>query len=204
MLSIAKTALRRGSAAAGISTRTISRLSKSLAENSVAAMPGRNFAVCNRVIFPGILRRTKQSFSLFAWHRRVKSLCVLAKTQPVLPPRERIFIFVQVPKQKTDSHSVAQSSGSSVAAGTADVFFPRRSKHLEFEWDSRWLAPAPLVKTTVRPVPLDEVRLQRIKKTSQGHRGVWEIDAFFTPSPVDGDNRPFFPLHCSAPSVIPA
>jgi hypothetical protein len=35
--------------------------------------------------------------------------------------------------------------------------------------------------------------LTAYKKTAQAHRGVWEIDAFYTPTPVDGDNRPFFP-----------
>ena len=86
--------------------------------------------------------------------------------------------LVQVPKQKTDSRSVAQPSGSSVAPGQ-QTLFPEAVENLEFEWDSQWLAPAPLVKTTVRPVPLDELRLQRIKKTSQGHRGIWEIDLLF-------------------------
>ncbi|MGH7871101.1 MAG: DUF7309 domain-containing protein [Candidatus Binatia bacterium] len=101
--------------------------------------------------------------------------------------------LVQVPKQKTDSRSVAQPSGSSVAPGQ-QTLFPEAAENLEFEWDSQWLAPAPLVKTTVRPVPLDELRLQRIKKTSQGHRGIWEIDSFFTPSPVDNGDRPFLPF----------
>jgi hypothetical protein len=50
-----------------------------------------------------------------------------------------------------------------------------------------------LTLARVRPSPIDEVRLQRIKKTSQAQHGIWEVDAFYTPNPVDGDDRPFFP-----------
>jgi hypothetical protein len=107
-------------------------------------------------------------------------------------PGKNLYL-VQVRKQKTDSCSVAQTSGSSVAPGQ-QTLFPEVDENPEFEWESQWLAPAPLVKTTVRPVLLDEFRLQRIKKASQGHRGVWEIDAFFTPSPVDNGDRPFLPF----------
>jgi len=107
-------------------------------------------------------------------------------------PGKNLYL-VQVSRQKTDSRSVAQPSGSSVAPGQ-QTLFPETVEDPEFEWDSQWLAPAPLIKTPVRPVPLDELRLQRIKKTSQGHRGIWEIDAFFTPSPVDNGDRPFLPF----------
>jgi hypothetical protein len=105
----------------------------------------------------------------------------------------RNLYLVQVPKQKPDSRSAAQTSGSSLAPGQ-QTLFPETVEAPEFEWDSQWLNPAPFVKTAVRPVPLDELRLQRIKKASQGHRGVWEIDAFFTPSPVDNGDRPFLPF----------
>lgn len=43
---------------------------------------------------------------------------------------------------------------------------------------------------------MDEVRLQRIKRTSQAYNGTWELDAFFTTQPVVNDNRPFFPYAC--------
>jgi hypothetical protein len=101
--------------------------------------------------------------------------------------------LVQVPKRNTDSLSVAKSSESNLAPGQ-QTLFPEAVEAAEFEWDSQWLTPAPLVTTAIRPVQVDELRLQRIKKASQGHRGVWEIDAFFTPSPVDNGDRPFLPF----------
>ncbi|MGH7847847.1 MAG: DUF7309 domain-containing protein [Candidatus Binatia bacterium] len=62
-----------------------------------------------------------------------------------------------------------------------------------WRWESRWLKPAPTTMATVRCYHLDEVRLQRIKRTSQALPCIWEVDAYYTPMPVDGDNRPFFP-----------
>ena len=60
-------------------------------------------------------------------------------------------------------------------------------------WNDQWLSPAPSPKVEVKPFPLDEIRLQRIKKISQQQNGAWEIDGFFTHPPVGGDGRPFFP-----------
>ena len=45
----------------------------------------------------------------------------------------------------------------------------------------------------IRSVPLDEVRLQRIKNASSGYHGVWEIDADYITEAVAADERPFFP-----------
>jgi hypothetical protein len=60
-------------------------------------------------------------------------------------------------------------------------------------WKNEWLKPALLTRARVRPDSIDEVRLQRITNTSQAKHGIWEIDAFYTPNPIDGDDRPFFP-----------
>jgi hypothetical protein len=60
-------------------------------------------------------------------------------------------------------------------------------------WNNQWLRPAPRPKAEVKPFPLDDMRLQRIKKICREQNGVWEIDGFFTPQPVAGDRRPYFP-----------
>jgi hypothetical protein len=62
-----------------------------------------------------------------------------------------------------------------------------------WKWESQWLKPAPIEKVKARSYSLDEVRLQRIKRKSQQYPGIWEIDACYAPTPVDGDDRPFFP-----------
>jgi len=106
-------------------------------------------------------------------------------------PGKNLYL-VQIPIENIDPPSFAHSSESSLPSGQ-QTLFPEAVGTPLFEWESQWLSPAPLVKAAVRSFPLDEVRLQRIKKSSQGHRGVWEIDGFFAPTPVDGDDRPFFP-----------
>jgi hypothetical protein len=54
-------------------------------------------------------------------------------------------------------------------------------------WSSEWRTPAPLVQAPLPPYPLDEVRLQRLKNSCRTRGGIWEIDAFYTPSPIDGE-----------------
>jgi hypothetical protein len=60
-------------------------------------------------------------------------------------------------------------------------------------WESRWLKPAPPAKLQVRPYPVDEVRLQRIKQAAEKRDGIWEADWFYLPAPVDEGDRPYFP-----------
>lgn len=62
-----------------------------------------------------------------------------------------------------------------------------------WRWESRWLKPVPIAKTRVRAYPLDEVRLRRIKNAGGKRQGIWEVDSFYMPSPVDGEERPYFP-----------
>jgi hypothetical protein len=112
------------------------------------------------------------------------------KKNPTLldPPGKNLYL-VRVGAEKTAAHSPSPSLSSgrqSLSSQTIEAAVR--------EWNSQWLSPAPRVKTAVKAFPLDEIRLQRIKKTRQENSGAWEIDAFFTPHPVAGDDRPFFPI----------
>ncbi|MBI4489359.1 MAG: hypothetical protein HY694_09765 [Deltaproteobacteria bacterium] len=62
-----------------------------------------------------------------------------------------------------------------------------------WSWESRWLNPAPMAKSKVRSYPLDEVRLRWIKNTGERRQGIWEVGAFYMPTPVEGEERPYFP-----------
>jgi hypothetical protein len=104
----------------------------------------------------------------------------------------RNLYLVRVQSENADCHSVSQPQRSSLSPGQR-MLFPEAVETRVQQWGSQWLSPAPLVKATVEPFPLDEIRIQRIKKNSQAHHGVWEIDAFYTPAPVEGRDRPFFP-----------
>ncbi len=60
-------------------------------------------------------------------------------------------------------------------------------------WESHWLTPAPIAKPKVRSYPLDEVRLRRIRNAAATRQGIWEVDVFYMPTPVEGEGRPYFP-----------
>ena len=103
---------------------------------------------------------------------------------------------VDEPSESGKAHEnspAAQPAVSNSSMGQQTTFQAALTNPPVRQWKIEWLEPAPLIRATVLPVPIDEVRLQRIKNTSQAQHGIWEIDAFYTPNPVDGDNRPFFP-----------
>ncbi len=64
-----------------------------------------------------------------------------------------------------------------------------------YRWTDEWLEPDPLEEEPEAAIPpINEIRLQRIKKTIKRRGGSWEIDFFFTPTPVeDGEGRPYYP-----------
>lgn len=63
-----------------------------------------------------------------------------------------------------------------------------------FEWRDEWLKlPHPKKEEFVIP-PLDEIRLQKIKKTLIRRQGIWEGDLSYVPFPIHQGERPYFPF----------
>jgi len=63
-----------------------------------------------------------------------------------------------------------------------------------FLWKDEWRTTAcPEKKAEAFDIPVDEVRIQRLKKTAKPAPVIWEIDFFYAPAPVLEGERPFFP-----------
>jgi hypothetical protein len=61
-------------------------------------------------------------------------------------------------------------------------------------WKDEWRKPStPEKKDQGFHKPVDEVRIQRLKKTLRPSPAIWEIDFFYAPTPVLEGERPFFP-----------
>lgn len=60
-------------------------------------------------------------------------------------------------------------------------------------WKDEWREPAPLKKVGYSDEKVDEVRIQRIRKTAKPTTMIWEIDFFYSPTPIAGGERPYFP-----------
>jgi hypothetical protein len=106
------------------------------------------------------------------------------------PGKNRYLVHVSL--RTASPRPRARSSDASLPSRQPSLF-PEPVEPPDFEWEARWLSPALPVKTAVKPFPIDEVRSQRIKKSSRGAGGVWKIDAFFLPAPVAEGDRPYFP-----------
>jgi hypothetical protein len=80
---------------------------------------------------------------------------------------------------------------------------PKRNRYLVrtaeergglMSWKDEWVEPATLKKKDgVVSEPVDEIRVQRLKNAATPVAAVWEIDFFYTPTPVSEGERPFFP-----------
>jgi len=56
------------------------------------------------------------------------------------------------------------------------------------------MEPLPLQKGEIIVEPVDEVRLEKIKRRIPNRQGVWEVDYFYYPSPIrDKEERPYYP-----------
>ena len=65
----------------------------------------------------------------------------------------------------------------------------------KLSWEDKWLKPEPLEKEEIAVPSIDEIRLQKIKRSVKKRAGIWEADFFFTPTPIKEkkDERPYYP-----------
>lgn len=64
------------------------------------------------------------------------------------------------------------------------------------EWISEWRKPDPAdrpLEPTGRLAAADELRMAKAKRAVQTSVGVWEVDSFFVPMPIEEEGRPFYP-----------
>ncbi len=61
-------------------------------------------------------------------------------------------------------------------------------------WSDQWLAPALLAREQPAAPQIDELRVQRIKRSITAWQGTWEADFFLSPSPIQEhkDERPHY------------
>ncbi len=73
------------------------------------------------------------------------------------------------------------------------VRVPKKDK-TGLSWRDVWMEPLPLQKKEIIAEPIDEVRLEKIKRRIPNRQGVWEVDYFYHPGPIrDNEERPYYP-----------
>jgi hypothetical protein len=71
----------------------------------------------------------------------------------------------------------------------------RTGRGARARWTDQWLEPVPTVREELEVEPIDEVRVQRIRKARLPRRGSWQADYFHVPAAVAAEpDRPFYPL----------
>jgi len=73
------------------------------------------------------------------------------------------------------------------------VRVPREAKD-GWHWTDKWMGPEPTKELKIMAPPINEIRLQKLKKNVTRRGGVWEADFFFSPTPVkEGKEKPYYP-----------
>ena len=125
---------------------------------------------------------------------REVALCIRTNPEWLSAPSKGQY-RVRVPVKNSDSprEAPADRPGTARDETGQQSLFTDLAQERTGQWRDRWLTPAPLAKPVPLPVPLDEVRLQRIKNAIQAYPGTWEVDGFYMTDAVDGDDRPYYP-----------
>lgn len=113
--------------------------------------------------------------------------------EALVAPKENHYL-VRVPGRghaKAEQQPVSQTAARGNRSSTVKP--QPQPGETDLSWRSEWRQPAPPVKTPLPVFALDATRLQQIESSRRKSGGVWEIDAFHSPAPVDGPERPYFP-----------
>jgi hypothetical protein len=65
---------------------------------------------------------------------------------------------------------------------------------ISFHWREEWMKLPILEKQEIEIPPIDEVRLQRIKKMASHKPFIWEGDLFYALLTIHKEGRPYFPF----------
>ncbi len=105
--------------------------------------------------------------------QQAREVCLRFREDPALfePPQDELW-FDRVPEETEDGLS----------------------------WRDAWLEPALLEDEYLPDVPIDELRLARLKKAAQFMDAIWEMDFFLSPTPVQDKRgeRPHYPYQTLA------
>jgi hypothetical protein len=80
--------------------------------------------------------------------------------------------------------------------GQIMILVPESGLNGEYTWHEQWMLPPGIdeaLKPEISNFIVNELQLARIQKSVKAKSGVWELDAFFAPLPIDANPRPFFP-----------
>jgi hypothetical protein len=117
--------------------------------------------------FPWYLTADEARFLTLAL-QQAREVCLRFREDPALfnPPNEELW-FVRVPEETEEGLS----------------------------WKDAWLEHALLEEEELPTVPIDELRLARLKKAVQFMDAIWEMDFFLSPTPVQDKKgeRPHYP-----------
>ncbi|MDU2243247.1 MAG: hypothetical protein E7E23_22015 [Paenibacillus sp.] len=116
-----------------------------------------------------------------------------------LSDREDVAFFTDIIKQAMEVSRSHRQDPDVLLEGNGERFLVRipvaGKDDGTTEWISEWREPDPADRPLVpsgRAVVVDELRMAKARRAVNGDAGVWEVDSFFIPMPIE-EERPFYP-----------
>lgn len=110
--------------------------------------------------------------------------------------KEEVNLMIPVIKQTIEIALRFQDDPDMLTPPKEDHYLVRVPKKANggWKWEDKWLKPGPLDKSKASAPHINEVRLQKIKKSVKHGAGSWQADFFFSPTPVrEAKERPYYP-----------
>lgn len=74
-----------------------------------------------------------------------------------------------------------------------DLYLVRSYDKDNGRWQDEWLKPEITESNPVVPAVINDISIQRIKSKAKSTPAVWEVDFFYTPTPILSGDKPYFP-----------
>nr|WP_068786664.1 hypothetical protein [Paenibacillus phocaensis] len=117
-----------------------------------------------------------------------------------LTNREDVAFMTEILEQAMEVSLAYRQDPDALLEGNGERFLVRVPAAGEgagtTEWISEWREPDPAdrpLEPSGRAVIVDELRMAKARRAVNGDAGIWEIDSFFIPMPIEEEERPFYP-----------
>lgn len=118
-----------------------------------------------------------------------------------LSNRDDIVFLTEIIKQAIEVSRSYRQNPDVLLEGNGERFLVQipvtgEGADTKTQWISQWLKPDPAdrpLEPSGRAVVMDELRMVKARRAVNGDAGVWEVDSFFIPMPIE-EERPFYPM----------
>jgi hypothetical protein len=116
-----------------------------------------------------------------------------------LTQRDDMVFLTEILHQAIEVCLTYRQNPDALLAGNGERFLVRvpltEGESDTMQWRSEWQEPDPADQwqPAGRAAVVDELRMVKARRAVNGDAGIWEVDSFYIPMPIEEEGRPFYP-----------